>query len=103
MKDWFPITYRDFFDVPRAFVVERAGQLYFFDCPFSAEIDEYPNEYKVYELPPRMRGQIQAMSWSGLASDGRLIGTVPTSAVEFDETKRQRVSSSAFLEIRELS
>lgn len=49
-----PINFRygEFWDVPRIFVVEHEGQLWLFDCPFSDELDDYPDEYAVYLLDP---------------------------------------------------
>jgi hypothetical protein len=44
------MTYRDFFDVPRALILEHAGAVYFFDCPFDHSADEYPGFYRVYEM-----------------------------------------------------
>ncbi len=60
---WLPITYRDFYDVPRAFVVAARGDWLFFDCPFDAAADEYRSDYAVYVLPgpPPAEG-----SWSGV-------------------------------------
>jgi hypothetical protein len=29
-----PIRYRDFYDIPRAFVIEHPGETLFFDCSF---------------------------------------------------------------------
>ena len=34
MAGWIPIRYRDFYDVPRAVVVEFRGKLYLFDSLF---------------------------------------------------------------------
>ena len=46
-EEWNPIRYRDFYDFPRAFVVEHAGELLFFDCLFSDTLDDYGKEYVV--------------------------------------------------------
>lgn len=40
---WLPITYRDYYDVPRMLVVRFEGQAYLFDCPFDVALDEYPD------------------------------------------------------------
>jgi len=38
--DWLSIRYRDFYDIPRAVVVEWCDLLYLFDCPFDEEADD---------------------------------------------------------------
>ena len=48
---WLPIRYRDFYDLPRAVVVEFRDEMYLFDCLFDREIDEYESTYTVYLLP----------------------------------------------------
>jgi len=48
---WLPIQYRGFWDVPRAFLVERSGDVYYFDAPFNDRADEYADRYSVYRLP----------------------------------------------------
>lgn len=89
---WLPIRYRDFYDVPRAFVVEYEGSLYLFDCPFDSHADEYPPNYSVYRLPSASVGSLEG-SWEGLSIQGRLLRELPVSSVRFDATKRCSVDS----------
>ena len=35
------IAYREFYDVPRMFLVEASGNLLLFDCPFDDDLDEF--------------------------------------------------------------
>ena len=94
-KRWLPIRYREFYDIPRIFVVEASGDRYLFDCPFDPDLDDYPEQYRVYRLP----GDTvipEAGSWNQLAEKGCLLGEIPTSLVAFDQTTR------AFVEARVL-
>jgi hypothetical protein len=96
--EWLPIVYRDFHDIPRAFVVERAGQRYFFDCPFDDARDEFPEKFRVYALPADLREQLED-SWIGLHEVGQLLGTVAVDAVQFDESRRARIRAAALDQI----
>lgn len=49
---WWPIIdYRDFWDVPRAALVQAPSAVLLLDCPFEIELDDYRAEYKVYRVP----------------------------------------------------
>lgn len=93
---WLPIRYRDFYDIPRAFVVERAGDLLFFDCPFSQALDDYGEEYTVYRVQDELRDRIDLISWTDLGNQSECIGVVPTKAVKFDATKRRAIIADVF-------
>ena len=92
---WLPFRYRDFYDVPRVMVIERAGELYLFDSPFDAEADEYAANFDVYHLPPNVASQLDS-SWDGLGEQGERIGRVPVSAIELDPSRRSFVSDDVF-------
>ena len=93
---WLTIRYRDFYDIPRAVVVEWHGHLYLFDSPFDVEADNYPDTYEVYKLPTHLRDEIDHVSWTDIAHQGLRIGSVPTSAVEFDQSRRQLMNPAVF-------
>jgi hypothetical protein len=93
---WLTIRYRDFYDFPRAVVVEWHGQLYLFDSPFDLEADDYPDTYEVYQLPTHLRDEIDHISWTDIAHRGLRIGSVPTSAVEFDQSRRHLMNPAVF-------
>ena len=97
---WLPITYRDFYDIPRAFIVEREGQLYFFDCAFDEGRDDYPDEFHVYTLPSETRERLSAGSWSALAGSGELLGVIPVAQVQFDESRRHAIRESSLELVR---
>lgn len=91
-----PIRYRDFYDIPRAFVVEFRDQTYFFDCRFNPEIDDYQEAYEVYLVPADLRPNIDDISWTDLGNRCLRVGAVPTGAVEFDDSKRKSIAARAF-------
>src|SRR5262245_37088127 len=93
---WTPIRYRDFYDFPRAFVVNRSGVAYFFECRFEAEADDYGATYAVYRLPANALSK-EDDSWINFAELGTFVTTVPTSNVRFDDTKRRCVDDSIFM------
>lgn len=99
MTDWLPIRYRDFYDIPRAVIVEWHDQIYMLECPLEPEANDYPSTYEAYKLPNELRGQIDAMSWTDLAHHGSLVGRVHISQVEFDHSRRQTMSAAAFRQL----
>jgi hypothetical protein len=88
---WLPIRYRDFYDIPRAFVVEHEGILLFFDCAFDRELDDYGAAFAVYQVREGLRERIDLISWTDLGNESERVGTVPTAAVVFDPTKRKAI------------
>ncbi|MGH9117576.1 MAG: hypothetical protein ACRD0A_06775 [Acidimicrobiales bacterium] len=95
-KHWLPIRYRDFYDVPRAVVVEFKRELFLFDSLFDADLDEYESFYAVYRLPGELRHEIDGMSWTDLGQRGTRLGSVDVAAVEFDSTRRRAINESVF-------
>jgi hypothetical protein len=94
--NWVPITYRDFYDIPRAIVVKRSGLLYFFDCAFDEMADEYPDFYNVYLLPAEMAAIIDESSWEGLAEQGKFLARVPVRDVKLDVSRRASMRDDIF-------
>lgn len=93
MAEQIPFEYRDFHDVPRMFALTYRGTRYLFDGSFDDELDEYPDEYRVFALPDFTAERLGG-SWAGLrASAARELGTLPVSAVEFDPTLRRSIGA----------
>lgn len=87
------IQYRDFYDVPRMFVVRLDGEPFLFDGAFDEELDEYPDQYRVYLLP-RLGDDELAGSWETLSRRAvEDVGVVPLGAVVFDPTRRKSIRS----------
>jgi hypothetical protein len=94
VKRWRQIKYRDFYDIPRIFLVPGDDRFFLFDCPFDSGDDEYGKTFKVY-LMPNLPDEILAGSWEDLAAKAeRLLGEVPTSEVQFDSTLRQEINAN---------
>ena len=94
--NWATIQYRDFYDVPRIFVTNYQGQLYLFDCPFNDELDDYPDSYRVYQLPALAAADFEG-SWEHLpALASHWLGMIPVSEVQFDSTKRASINTAVF-------
>ncbi len=91
--DWAPIHYRDFYDLPRIFITSYEGKDYLFDCPFDDELDDYPDSYRVYQLPALSEEELPG-SWEGLPKLAALyLGEVPVAEVQFDPTKREKIDT----------
>lgn len=88
---WLPIRYFSFFDVPRQFVVEFGGRSFVFDCRFDDQLDDYPDEYRIFEV---VAGVPESLPWDEAIGAGVRRGSVPVRAVRFDASMRRYVESS---------
>jgi hypothetical protein len=93
---WLPITYRDFYDVPRLIVVEWRGDLYLLDSPFDEDLDDHADTFTVYRLPADARDAVAEASWAALPRSGEAVGQIAVQAVQFDSTRREAVSDELF-------
>jgi hypothetical protein len=93
---WMPIRYRDFYDIPRLFLVEHAGAVYIFDCPFDDALDDYPPYYRVYRVPPELIPAADSGQWESLVRVGTFVGQIPAEVVQFDATRRAAIDDSVF-------
>ena len=101
MNQWIPISYGEFYDVPRIFIASYEGQQYLFDCPFDDDLDDYPSSYRVYLLPALVDANLKN-SWEHLPKLAkRFLGTVAVSQVQFDPTKRNSINSTIISELIE--
>lgn len=89
MSTWAAITYCDFYDVPRAFVIELAGRRLLFASDFLVERDDYDDCYEVFELPLNVSVDGHWTSPRDLPKHG--LARVPVAAVRFDATQRAAV------------
>lgn len=102
MRDsWLRMRYRDFYDIPRAVVVEWEGTLYLFDCLFDHDLDDYESTYTVYRLPDELRENIDQMTWTDLGHRGERVGSVRTRDVEFDASRRESINPTIFERLSE--
>ncbi len=45
-----PFRYVDYYDVPRTIALRYKGKLFLLQSAFDDKLDEYPDNYSVYEL-----------------------------------------------------
>ena len=88
---WLPIEYGAFHDIPRAFVVKDETGSYFFDCSFSDERDEYPDEFIVYKLGKKVFHSGNALPWNEMHKYGKRVGSIRIESVIFDKSKRKSI------------
>ena len=82
------ITYRDFYDVPRMFLVSYDGDRFLFDCRFDDELDDYPDTYRVFLMPSDGKLDLEG-SWEHLPDVAtKYLGEARVSAINFDESRR---------------
>jgi hypothetical protein len=100
MSQWLNIDYRDFWDVPRIFFVQRGGKLYLFDCQFDGDLEDYPESYRVFLMPALTPADYEG-SWEDLwRRADAFLGEVPVAAVRFDPTRRAAIAPDTFDAIR---
>jgi hypothetical protein len=97
LRRLLPIRYRDFYDVPRAIVVEYRGALYLLDSLFDPDINAYETVYTVYRLPDELRERIDDMSWTDLGHRGTRLGSIEVGAVGFDDSRRKAIDEKVFV------
>ena len=93
------IIYREFYDVPRIFVVRYQDKQYLFDCRFDESIDEYPDVYEVYVLPNLDHHELER-SWDCLYERAQEhLGKVLVRSVVFDESRRRAIEPQVIEEL----
>ena len=94
------LVYRDFYDFPRMFIAAQDSNLFLFDGSFVDELDDYPNAFEVYRLPPLQPDELSG-SWAGLTNRAtERLGSVPVEFVNFDPTRRKYINSNVFVTLR---
>ena len=85
---------REFYDVPRCFVVRHRDLQLFFECVFNDDLDDYSAFYRVFELPNLPDEQLESGSWVNLSEAAiQFLGEVPVTSVKFDATQRQSIEA----------
>ena len=93
MSDWTRITYRDFYDVPRMFIIRHRGMQLLFDSEFDDSIDDYSDTYKVYVLPGLSDDELRG-SWEHLSDKStQFLGVLTVIEVVFDSSVRGEVET----------
>lgn len=95
MRKWIRIRYRDFYDVPRIFMLQHRNRQYLFDCKFDDDLDDYPEVYRVFQLSELSKQEVKD-SWDRLSEKAvKLLGEIPVEAVKFDRTKRRKIQADS--------
>lgn len=94
MSEMIPFRYGGFWDVPRFIVLRYRGKALLLESPFDESLDEYPDDYAVYELPNQTEwSELPQGSWIRDNTPRFLIGRIPIGKVVFDPTKRKSLDS----------
>ena len=95
------ILYRDFWDVPRIFIVRHHGEQYLFDCAFNGSAEDFEGTYRIYALPLLSEGELSG-SWKGLAERAeKYLGEVPVKSVAFDPSRRRSIDTRIIDELKD--
>ena len=93
MSGWTRITFRDFYDIPRMFIIRHRGMQLLFDCEFDDRVDDYPDTYKIYVLPNISDDELQS-SWEYLPDKATcFLGILPVTGVVFDPSLRREIET----------
>ena len=94
--DTIPITYGEFYDVPRMIRFQLGGQWYFLRSHFDEERDEYAGFYDVYLLPMQSEDEFKTNPnyWMELKKAFHL-GQIPIGEIGLDETRRRSINADA--------
>jgi hypothetical protein len=85
------IEYREFYDIPRVFLVRYKQQLFLFESLFNEQYDDYSQTYDVYLMPELTEEEIKG-SWEQINRKAiRKICEIPVNDVKFDSTLREEI------------
>ncbi|MFT3713594.1 MAG: hypothetical protein QM817_38545 [Archangium sp.] len=90
---WVAFTYRGFWDVPRVLLLELRGAHLVLESEFDEVLDDYSDDYVVYEVPSSF--QWQQVADPIAAHSLRRLGTIRVSDVKFDESKRRSIAEES--------
>src|SRR5207302_1388121 len=91
--------YREFWDVPRMFLVASQGKHFLFDCPFDETTEDFPDAYRVYLMPPSTEEEL-AGSWDQLSERAlQYLGKVLIGKVRFDPSRRREIDTAILEEL----
>jgi hypothetical protein len=90
-----PFQYFDFYDVPRAIVLQVHGRWLLLQSIFDETADDYETEYSVYQLPESFEPIPNGLPWKFLDElELKCIGKISVREVRFDVSKRKRLDAS---------
>jgi len=91
-----PITYGEFYDVPRMIEFQLGGQWYFLRSHFDEEKDDYTDFYDAYLLPFHSEDELKSNPnyWTEL-SEALHLGRISIGEIGLDETRRRSIDADA--------
>lgn len=91
-----PITYGEFYDVPRMIRFQHSGQWYFLRSEFDEEKDDYTDYYEVYLLPFHSEEELKSNPnyWMEL-NKALHLGRISIREVGLDQTRRRSIDAEA--------
>lgn len=96
------IKYREFYDIPRVFLVKYKEKLFLFESVFKEDIDDYSNYYDIYLMPVLSDEEIEG-SWEHINNKAmKKVGKVPVNEVKFDRTLRKEINTKVLEKISKL-
>ena len=92
-KNWTPMRYREFWDVPRIFLVPYQGIWFLFECPLDEAVEDFRDSYRLYVIPQGSEEEL-AGSWDRLHEKAtQYSGEVAVAQVHFDSSKRREIET----------
>ena len=82
MSEWTIIDYRQYWDVPREFVVRHGENAYYFESPFDEALDDYTPNFYVYRIPTAV-AESAMDRWGAFRQTGERLPDVPVSLLRF--------------------
>ncbi|MHB8633405.1 MAG: hypothetical protein ACYDBQ_05470 [Thermoplasmatota archaeon] len=93
-----PFRYAGFYDVPRLILVPWKGRTYLLQCLFDDALDEYPDNYEVYQMH-KADFPAPSGSWEGLTWNANFMGRVPVKSVKFDASHRKELDDDVLRQL----
>ena len=76
-------------------MLRHQNRILLLDSPFDDELDEYPDAYKVYELPDSIEPTLAVGPWRFLADPAlKPLGAIQIKDVKFDQTRRAKLDAT---------
>jgi hypothetical protein len=101
LKAFKILQFRDFWDVPRIFLVSYGSHILLFDCKFDEKSEDFAKTYHVLLMPVLSDIQLNG-SWENLSENAiASLGEIAISDIIFDDSRRQFISSDAVSKLLE--
>jgi len=82
MSEWVVIDYRQYWDVPREFLVSHGEDAYYFESPFDETLDDYTPSFYVYRIPATLVESAMER-WDEIRNWGVRLPDIPVAGCAF--------------------